>query len=159
MMSLTSWAQGLSKADLALCTAFNFGYTGDLPMSQISLDTSNDKHPNMDIGTLGMRAARRCSIVIISGKFISDIDNVMDVIKDISEDTITMPLIVFLMEGPDSDQQSITFNISTRNHNSPIVVRLFYIHISIRLYRMMSYSYVGFCSILQRWLQIKSPLF
>ena len=122
MMSLTSWAQGLSKADLSLCTAFNFGYTGDLAMIQISLETSNDKHPNMDLGTLGMRATRRCSIVIISGKFISDIDNVMDVIKDISEDTITMPLSVFLMEGPDPDQQSMTFNISTRSNNSPIMV-------------------------------------
>ena len=58
---LTSWAQGWSKADLSLCTAFNFGYTGDLAMSQINLVTNNDKHPNMDLGTLGMRAARRCS--------------------------------------------------------------------------------------------------
>ena len=134
MMSLTSWAQGLSKADLVMCTAFNFGYTGDLAISQINLLTSNDKHPNMDLGTLGMKAARRCSIVIISGKFISEIDNVMDVIKDISEDTITMPLSVFLMESPDPDQQSMTFNISARSHNSPIVVSLFYIQISIRLY-------------------------
>ena len=123
MMSLTSWAQGLSKADLSLCTAFNFGYTGDLAMSQISLETSNDKHPNMDLGTLGMRATRRCSIVIISGKFISEIDDVMDVIKDISEDTFTMPLAVFLMEGPDPKNEMI-FNISARSHNSPLMVRL-----------------------------------
>ena len=121
MMSLTSWAQGLSKADLALCTAFNFGYTGDLPMSQISLVPRT--HPNMDPGTLGMRSSRGCSIVIISGKFISEIDDVMDVIKDISEDTFTMPLAVFLMEGPDPKNEMI-FNISARSHNSPLMVRL-----------------------------------
>ena len=125
MMNLTSWAQGWSKAELSLCTAFNFGYTGDLAMSQISLVTNIDKHPNMDLGTLGMRAVRRCSIVIISGKFISEIDAVMDVIKDVSEVTITMPLSVFLMEGPDPAQKRMTFNISARSHNSPFMVSIF----------------------------------
>ena len=122
MINLTSWANGWTKADLSLCTAYNFGHTGALALSQISLVT-DDKHPNMELGTLGMRASRRCSIVIISAQFLSEIDNVMDVIKDISEHTITMPLAVFLMEGPDPEQEMI-FNISARSHNSPLMVRL-----------------------------------
>ena len=121
MMVLTSWANGWTRADLSLCTAYNFGHTGDLAMSQISLVPRT--HPNMDPGTLGMRSSRGCSIVIISGKFISEIDDVMDVIKDISEDTFTMPLAVFLMEGPDPKNEMI-FNISARSHNSPLMVRL-----------------------------------
>ena len=120
-MNLTSWANGWTKSDLSLCTVYNFGYTGDLAISQISLVTR--KYPNMNLGTLGMRSSRRCSIVIISGKYISEIDNVMDVIKDISEDTITMPLAVFLMEGPDPENEMV-FNISARSHNSPLMVCL-----------------------------------
>ena len=114
MINLTAWAKDMTKTDLKLCTAFNFGYTGVLAMSQVSLVTAN-----MD---LGARSARRCSIVIISGKFISEIDDVMDVIQDISEDTIVMPLAVFLMEGPKSEP--MTFNISSRSHYSPLMVSI-----------------------------------
>ena len=121
MMNLTSWASGWTRADLSLCTAYNFGFTGDLAMSQISLVTRTQ--PNMDPGTLGMRSSRGCSIVIISGKFMSEIDDVMDVIKDISEDTFTMPLAVYLMEGSNPKNEMI-FNISARSHNSPLMVRL-----------------------------------
>ena len=121
MMNLTSWANGWTKSDLSLCTVYNFGYTGDLAMTQVSLVTRTQ--PNMELGTLGMRSPRRCSIVIISGKFISEIDNVMEVIKEISEDTITMPLAFFLMEGPDPENEMI-FDISARSHNSPLMVRL-----------------------------------
>lgn len=114
MINLTAWAKDMTKTDLKLCTAFNFGYTGVLAMSQVSLVTAN-----MD---LGARSARRCSIVIISGKFIFEIDDVMDVIQDISEDTIVMPLAVFLMEGPKSEP--MTFNISSRSHYSPLMVSI-----------------------------------
>ena len=116
MMNLTSWANGWTKEDLSLCTAYNFGHSGALAMGQISLVT--DKHPNMDL-----RPSRRCSIVVISGSFISEIDIVMAVIKDVSEDTNTMPLAIFLMEGPDPEQEMI-FDVSTRSHNSPLMVRL-----------------------------------
>lgn len=121
MMNLTAWAKDMTKTDLKLCTAFNFGYTGVLAMSQVSLVTEKHKQPpaNMD---LGARSARRCSIAIISGKFISEIDDVMDVIQDISEDTIVMPLAVFLMEGPKSEP--MTFNISSRSHYSPLMVSI-----------------------------------
>ena len=119
MMNLTTWAKDLTVTDLKLCTALNFGYTGVLTMSQISLvsDKHNQPPPTTD---LGMRSDRRCSIVIISGTFISEIDEVMDVIQDISEDTIMMPLAVFLMEG--SDPEPMTFNISSRSHYSPLMV-------------------------------------
>ena len=115
MMNLTAWAKDLTKTDLKLCTAFNFGYTGVLAMGQVSLVT--DEH-NMDM----VRSARRCSIVIVSGKYITEIDKVMDVIQDISEDTIMMPLAVFLMEGPES--KPMTFNISSRSHYSPLMVSM-----------------------------------
>ena len=121
MMNLTAWAKDMTKTDLQLCTAFNFGYTGILAMSQISLVTDKHKHtpPNMD---LGVRSARRCIIVIISGKFISEIDNVMKVIQDISEDTFMMPLAVFLMEG--SESEPMNFNISSRSHYLPLMVSI-----------------------------------
>ena len=72
---------------------------------------------------MDLRPSRRCSIVVISGNFISEIDTVMAVIKDVSEDTNTMPLAIFLMEGPDPEQDMI-FDVSTRSHNSPLMVRL-----------------------------------
>ena len=142
MMNLTAWSKDLTKTDLRLCTAFNFGYTGVLAMSQISLVTDKHDHPpaNMD---QGIRSARRCSIVIISGKFISEIEAVMDVIQDISEDTIMMPLAVFLMEGPDPEPEPMTFNISSRSHYSPLMVSILCLFIVDARHDLL-----GFCSLL-----------
>ena len=115
MMNLTAWAKDLTETDLKLCTAFNFGYTGVLAMGQVSLVTDEQ---NMGV----ISSARRCSIVIVSGKYITEIDKVMDVIQDISEDTIMMPLAVFLMEGPES--KPMAFNLSSRSHYSPLMVSM-----------------------------------
>ena len=122
MTDFVSWAKYLNRRDLFECTAINFGYTGNLPMSQIGLTLENSP-PNINLGSLGMEVSRSCSIVIISEDLTTYIDEILELIANITDDNLAVPLTVFLMEG--STDEEMSFNISNRNHNSPIMVNYY----------------------------------
>ena len=98
------------------CFILNFGFNDELPYPQIMLDL--DKVSPLLVpgtgnlnGDWGMNLLSACSVVIISGKYLDIIDDVMKKIDDITEEIAHMPLAVFLVT--DSREKSKTLNIDT----------------------------------------------
>ena len=71
----------------------------------------------LNVGTLGANYPNKCSIVVIGGKYLDQVDKVMRMVDKITEDIAWMPYAVFLMvEKPGLD---IKFNVSSRDNMSP----------------------------------------
>ena len=98
------------------CFILNFGFNDELPYPQIMPDLDSIS-PLLVPGTgnlngdWGMNLPSACSVVIISGKYLDIIDQVMKKIDDITEEIAHMPLAVFLVT--DSREKSKTLNIDT----------------------------------------------
>ena len=101
------------------CFILNFGYKETSPYPQINL--SMDVFP-FNIGTYGSKSPSKCSIVLIGGKYLNNVDQVMGFVGMIAEDIEMMPYAVFLMaEKPGQD---IKFTVSTRNNMSPTMYQV-----------------------------------
>ena len=75
-----------------------------------------------NIGTYGSKSPSKCSIVLIGGKYLNNVDQVMGFVGMIAEDIEMMPYAVFLMtEKPGQD---IKFTVSTRNNMSPTMYQV-----------------------------------
>merc|ERR1711994_958274 len=94
----------------------NFGYKESFPFPQIGLSLNSDQH-HLNVGTFGLNSPNKCSIVVIGGKYLEQVDEVMRMVDKITEDLDWMPYAVFLMaEKPGQD---IKINVSTRGSTSP----------------------------------------
>ena len=97
------------------CLIFNFGHKETFSYSEIKLSLGPKLHLN--IGTDGLNFLGKCSIVVIGGKYLQQVDEVMRMVDKITEDLDWMPYAVFLMvEKPGLD---IKFNVSSRDNVSP----------------------------------------
>ena len=77
---------------------------------------------NLNIGSLGLNSPSKCSIVVIGGKYLKKVDEVMRMVDKITEDIAWMPSAVFLMaEKPGQD---IKFNVSARDNMSPTMYQV-----------------------------------
>ena len=93
----------------------NFGYKNALPLPEIRISTDSDFLLN--IGSFGIKSPSKCSIVVIGGKYLDQVDEVMRM-----EDIAWMPSAVFLMaEKPGQD---IKFTMSTRHRRSPTMYQV-----------------------------------
>ena len=98
------------------CITLNFGYKTSIPFTTFS--------PNEDIvlDYFGSNSPSKCSIVVIAGKYLKKVDNVMELVDKITEDIAWMPSAVFLMaEKPGQD---IKFNVSARDNMSPTMYQV-----------------------------------
>ena len=80
------------------------------------------KHTHVNVGTFGLNSPNKCSIVVIGGKYLEKVDEVMRMVDKITEDIAWMPSAVFLMaEKPGQD---IKFTVSTRHRRSPTMYQV-----------------------------------
>ena len=119
IQNILHWQRGGNVFNGQRCFVLNFGYKESFPFPQIGLSLNSDH--NLNVGTFGLKSPNKCSIVVIGGKYLEQVDEVMRMVDKITEDIAWMPYAVFLMaEKPGQD---IQFNVSTRDNMSPAMVR------------------------------------
>ena len=102
------------------CFILNFGFKLPFPFPEVQLYPNSDFHLN--VGSLGLKSPSKCSIVVIGGKYVHHVDEVMRMVDKITEDIAWMPSAVFLMaEKPGQD---IKFTVSTRHRRSPTMYQV-----------------------------------
>ena len=67
-----------------------------------------------------------CSFVVIAGKYLNMVDDVMEKIDQITEDIAHMPEVAFVMLN--EDVHDVEVNISARNNISPAMVIILAMH-------------------------------
>ena len=81
-----------------------------------------DSKLHLNVGSFGMSSPSKCSIVVIGGKYLEQVEEVMRMVDNITEDIAWMPSAVFLMaEKPGQD---IKFTVSARDNMSPTMYQL-----------------------------------
>ena len=96
-IKLTSvWRRRENAVHLEDCLFFNFGYDKELPYAEIDLKLEEDIEIN--VKTSGMEAPSGCSIVLIAGKYVKQVDAVMRRVGDIAEQTQFVPLVAFVFD-------------------------------------------------------------
>ena len=102
------------------CFILNFGYNKPTTFQEIKLVPHLEVILN--VGSLGLKSPNKCSIVVIGGKYLEKVDEVMRMVDKITEDIAWMPSAVFLMaEKPGQD---IQFNVSARDNMSPTLYQV-----------------------------------
>ena len=120
IQEVLDWQKGSDIWNSQRCLIFNFGYKETFPHPEIKLSLE----PNFlfNVGTFGLHSPHKCSIVVIGGKYLNQIDKVMKKVDKITEDTAWMPSAVFLVaEKPGQD---IKFTLSTRHRRSPTMYQV-----------------------------------
>ena len=75
---------------------YNFGYEKEFPYAKV--DLSLEKDIDIGIKTNGMEAPSGCNIVLIAGKYVKQVDQVMKRMDDIAEQTQFVPLAAFIFD-------------------------------------------------------------
>ena len=116
----------MNEDDVINCHNFfsiNFGYKSLSSTDiRLSLDSDSDSHLQLNVGTFGIKSPTKKTIVVIGGKYLGRVDEVMKMVDRITEDIQWMPLAVFLMtEKPGQD---VKFNVSARDNMSPTMYQV-----------------------------------
>ena len=114
------WQQGPDVLLHQKCFILNFGHKQSLPYPQIKLSLESQLHLN--VGTFGMNSPSKCFSVVIGGKNLELVDEVMMMVDKITEDIAMMPYAVFLMA--EKLDQNINFNVSARDNMSPTMYKV-----------------------------------
>ena len=112
------WRKGIDFP-IEDCLFFNFGYEKELPYTQIRVGPHEDFR--ITINSHGIEAPNGCSIVLISGKFLDKIDDIMQKMDDLAEQMESLPIAVFLIPTYRNSGE-VNFNTYYRNDNSPPMV-------------------------------------
>ena len=111
IQNILKWQKGSYVLSEQKCFIVNFGYKK--PLDYPTVDYQD--FPNFPFD---FKAPSKCSIVVIEGRYLEQIDEVMKMVDKIP----WMPLAVFLMaEKPGQD---IKFNVSTRHRRSPTMYQV-----------------------------------
>ena len=100
------------------CFILNFGHENNVPFPQMTLSPDPDL---LTISGLVSRYPNKCSIVLVGHKYQDQVDRIMRIVDQLSDDIAWMPYAVFLMaENPGQD---IRFDVSAGDNMSPAMVR------------------------------------
>merc|ERR1712155_146175 len=121
ILNILKWQQSEDVLNDKGCFILNFGYAAPLPFPDIKLSPNLDTF-HLNLGTLGINSSNKCSIVVIQGKYLEQVDEVLRMVDKITEDIAWMPSAVFLMAGMPG--QDIKFNVSTRHRRSPTMYQV-----------------------------------
>ena len=102
------------------CLIMKFGHLQ--PFTHPSLQLTLEPGYQLNVGTLGSYSPSKCSIVVIGGKYLEQVDEVMRMVDKITEDLDWMPYAVFLMA--EKPGQAIKINVSTRGSTSPTIYQV-----------------------------------
>ena len=118
---ILKWMEGSNPLKDQRCFILSFGYMKPFPFPDVKL--SSDFEFPKNIGTFHVQAfPNKCSIVVIGGKYLQQVDEVMRTVDKITKDRLWMPYAVFLMaEKPGQD---IKFTVSTRHRRSPTMYQV-----------------------------------
>ena len=100
------------------CTVYNFGFPSQLRSLQLSLSVGGDV--NHDLGTFGLQTDSSCSFVTIFGDYLDQLDDVMNDVDNIVDETKSVPHAVFLI--PRDNFQVVSVNTTLRDNYSPTLV-------------------------------------
>ena len=95
----------------------NCSFSDELPYPQVSLTASKEIH--LTLGTKGMNAPNTCSVVLVAGSALHDLQAVMDMVDSLVEDMLQVPYAIFLI----ARNETVTLN-TTRHVQSPPVVSI-----------------------------------
>ena len=95
IQELLKWQEGYDILNGQKCQILNFGCKETFPFSQIKVLLKSSFHLN--VGTLGLNSPNKCSIVVVGGKYLEQVDEVMRMVDKITEDIAWMPSAVFLI--------------------------------------------------------------
>ena len=110
------WRQG-TEFPVETCIFYNFGYNKDFPFPQINMDTAEFR---IAIHTRGMAPPNRCSAVLISGKYLQQVDEVMQIVESVAHPADINPFAAFLFRQ--SEDEKIFINSTLRKRYSPTMV-------------------------------------
>ena len=100
------WRKGQTFS-LEDCLFYNFGYERELPYAKIDLSLKEDI--DISINANGMEAPSGCNIVLIAGKYVKQVDQVMKRVDDIAEQTHFVPLAAFIFDENAKMEVSVRF--------------------------------------------------
>ena len=118
MEFISDFVKWSKNKELNSCLILNFGYDNPLPYFQISL-TSTDSPISFNLKSSGMAAPKTCSIVIISNQYLQEIENITKLIKDFTEESLAVPLAMFILSNEEENIQIIS---ETKNSYLPTIV-------------------------------------
>ena len=90
------WRKG-HLFEIEECLFFSFGYDRELPFMKIDLSLDGNDI-DISLKTNGMEAPSGCSIVLIAGKYVQQVNEVMERMESIAEQTQFLPLAAFIFE-------------------------------------------------------------
>ena len=120
--NLLEWQTGDEFLSNQRCFILNFGYQKSLPFPQLHFLIEPESKSHFNVGTFGLNSPNKCSIVVIGGKYLERVDEVMKMVDKITEDIAWMPSAVFLMA--EKPGQNIQINVSTRHRRSPTMYQV-----------------------------------
>ena len=88
-----TWMKG-PGLDLESLTVYNFGYEGPLPFPSISL--TPDTTMRFNLQTSGMKTQSRWSTVVVGGKHIERLGEIMTVIDRINKESQALPFSIYV---------------------------------------------------------------
>ena len=119
---ILKWMEGSNPLKDQRCFILSFGYMKPFPFPDVKL--SSDFEFPKNIGTFHVQAfPNKCSIVVIGGKYLQQVDEVMRTVDKITKDRLWMPYAVFLMTE-EKPGQDIKFTVSTRHRRSPTMYQV-----------------------------------
>ena len=122
LKNLLYWQKGSDVLSEHGCFILSFGYSDPFfyPATIVSLDL--DLNISLNVGTHGNQSPNKCAIVVIGGKYLGQVDDVMDSVDKITEDIDMMPYAVFLMA--ERHGQNVKFNVSLRDNMAPTMYQV-----------------------------------
>ena len=77
---ITKWQSGMDMIHSQNCFGLNFGYNGEIPFPTIDLIVST----NRDYAQYNFENHYKCFYVFVGGKYVDNMEIVMNLIKDVS---------------------------------------------------------------------------
>ena len=91
IQDILKWSKGTKVLHDQRCFILNYGYSASFPFPYLRMTSDSDFHLN--VGTLGINSPSKCSIVVIGGKYLEQVDEVMRMVDKITEDIAWINLV------------------------------------------------------------------
>ena len=113
---ILNWQKGSEILHGLRCMIINFGYKENFPYAEIKLSLALESNFKLNVGSFGFKSPNKCSVVVIGGKLLKQVDKVMRMVDKITDDIAWMPSAVFLMAEKPGQDIKFTVSTSTGGH-------------------------------------------
>ena len=101
IQNILKWMKGSNLLNDQRCFVMNYGFSGAFQSPYLRMTTTDKHHRNtniethththLNVGTFGNNSPNKCSIVVIGGRYLEQVDEVMRMVDKITEDIAWMP--------------------------------------------------------------------